>query len=120
MARAVVAKISGENSGVKILRIHSLAQWNKMREGLDVEIIRGDYYTTKRVPEEVPISPIIETEEDLFDETKLLAEDLEELEEERNSIIKNNNVVSIFLGFMESNTTNGEVKRHIQPNVAWS
>ena len=122
-AKALVAKISGRNAGIKILRIYSLNQWNKLRENLDIEVVRGDDRALLAEKEEVANpsdeNPIIASEEDLFDATKLLEEDIA-LEEERNSVIKNDNVIAFSLGLIEANATNGDMERHAQPSISWA
>ena len=124
VARALVAKNVDQKTGIKILRIYSPGQWEKLREGLEIQILRGDdtsFQSKKNDKEEKEEEKVtlITREDDLFDETKLLQEDLE-LEAYDNSVVKNNNIIAVSLGFLESSKTGGEVDNHSQVNVSWA
>ena len=49
--RALVAKTKGERAGVKVVKIYSPKLWNKMKKGLQVQILRGDdsYFINKEL-----------------------------------------------------------------------
>ena len=120
-ARALIAKVEGSNAGIKILKIYSLRQWNKLRANLDIQIVRGDdrfFLVKERQQEENP--SVLTAEEELFDSTTFLEEDGALVEEDRNRIIKNDNVVSFSLGFVEASTSDGNIERYTQPTASWA
>ncbi len=120
-ARALAAKVIGKKVGIKILRIDSLRQWNKIRENLEIQIVRGDdqsFYTRDKKENNEEDLSILKNEDDLFNATKLLEEDLD-LEENENRVIKNNNIMSLSLGSMEYNTIKGEIDQYNTPHIAW-
>ncbi|MEX1098901.1 MAG: hypothetical protein WEB87_00660, partial [Bacteriovoracaceae bacterium] len=69
VARALVGKTHEGLAGIKILKIYSLKRWALMRQGLDVQILKGD--DSRLFVKEVKERPIeeaeIESEEDLYD-----------------------------------------------------
>lgn len=123
-ARALVAKTTESGvAGIKITKIYSLALWKQLRDGLEVQVLRGDdsYYKLKR--DEAKKSDenegIIKSEEDLFNETSLLEDDLS-LEENSNRIIKQDNVVSATMASIEGIDNDGSSQRYTQFNVQWA
>lgn len=108
-ARAVVAKNTEEQqAGIKILKIYSLKIWNRLRDNLDVQIIRGDdsYYqkakekvAEKKPEEDKKDKSLIGSEEDLYNETSL-NEGLE-LDENSKRAIKTDNVFGISYGQLD-------------------
>lgn len=108
-ARAVVAKNTEEQqAGIKILKIYSLKNWNRLRDNIDVQIIRGDdsYYqkakekpVDKKAEEEKKEKSLIGGEEDLYNETSL--NDGLELDENSKRAIKTDNVFGISYGQLD-------------------
>lgn len=119
-ARALVTMTAGERAGIKIHRIHSLTQWGKLREGTEVQVLRGDERPFLARTEEGEPSPSIspETPEDLFDET--LLEDDMDIEEDGSGVIVNNNVLAFSMDSLEVTALAGTTTRHFQPNVSWA
>lgn len=123
-ARALVAKTtSGGLAGIKILKIYSLARWKQMKVGRKIQIIRGDdsYYAKKKEKKtaEEEDNAIVKGEEDLFDKTTFLEDDLS-LEENVNRIIKQDNIVSLTFGQVEAIDNDGSPQRYSQLNVHWA
>lgn len=124
VARALVAKTTDTGlSGIKIVKIYSLALWKQLREGRDVQILRGDdsYYKLRKETEKKDLADegVIKSEEDLFDETTLLEDDLS-LEEKTNRVIKQDNVVSATVGTVEGIDNDGSSQRYTQFNIHWA
>ena len=126
-ARALVAKSKEDIAGIKILKIYSLSRWRRLREGKDVQIIRGDdsYFRlaqkdNQNQREDEDISSIT-SEEDLFNETTIL-EDNDSLvvEDDKNRAIKTDNIVSLYMGLFESLDKKGSTQRYNQLSGAWS
>lgn len=116
--RAVVAKNENGISGIKILKIYSLALWNQMRAGSEIQVLRGDdsFFNTpvaQATPED--LGPRIRNEENLFDETTVLEDESLAFEEDTKRVLKNDNIVSLSLGLVDA----GSEGRSTQPNASW-
>ena len=48
-ARAVVGKVHQGQVGIKILKIYSMSQWTKLRRNQEVQIIRGDDSSLRKI-----------------------------------------------------------------------
>jgi hypothetical protein len=123
-ARALVAKTTdGGLAGVKILKIYSLSQWKKLKKGSNIQIIRGDdsYYRLKKkkLTEEEKDESIVKGSEDLFDKTTFLEDDLT-LEEKSDRIIKQDNIVCLSFGEIESIDNDSSAQGYTQLNVSWA
>jgi hypothetical protein len=120
VARALVAKINGSLSAVKITKIYSLTIFNTFRKGLEVQVIRGDdsYYRLTKPKEDIP-NDLIQDEEDLYDETTIQEGDYEGSEDNKNSAIKNDNVVYAGLGIVNGKDQNGDDASTQQLQISW-
>ena len=80
IARAVVAKTYDGKAGIKVLKVYSLSRWGLLKRGLEVDILKGDdssLFRPKKKANDIAESAVkIESEEDLFNETALLEENL--------------------------------------------
>ncbi len=125
VVRCLVAKIHNGQAGLKITKIYNLPLWKKIQRNLKVQVIRGDdSYSTvqnKKRQEaeerEIPKS-LIQEEEDLYNKTTMLEDDLT-LEENTNRIIKTDNIITVILGFVEGLDIDGNSKRYNQINGSW-
>ena len=122
-ARAVVAKNYDGQTGIKILKIYSLAQWARLRKGQEVQVIRGDdsmfgkkVVETKVTPTEE--APKIKSEEDLFNE-KVTVDD-GEFDDGSKRNIKPDNVISLGLGFLSAKDIENQEARSTQFSGAWA
>ena len=62
------------------MRIYSLKRWGQLRRGLEVKVLKGDDSALfKKAPEKLAANEPgkIESEEDLYNDTSLLNEDLD-------------------------------------------
>lgn len=117
--RAVVAKNENGIAGIKILKIYSLALWNQMRAGLDVQVLRGDdsIFNTVSAPVASEGGPVrIQNESDLFDETVVLEDESLTFNEDGKRVLKNDNIISLSLGMLDA----GSEGRLNIPNANWS
>lgn len=120
VARALVAKTERNLAGVKILKIYSLDQWNKLAEGKTIQVIRGDDSFFRNREQQAPTETAqIESEEDLFDETTLLNDDLT-LEENTQRVIRTDNMISLNYGFIEGIDNTGTTTNYQQINGTWA
>ena len=90
-ARALVAKNKDNVVGIKVLKIYSLKVFNLLREGISVQILRGDdsyYFNRRKKPEKKLEVEKIKDEEDLY-----LMEDSADIDENKNRIIKPDNII---------------------------
>jgi hypothetical protein len=123
-ARALVAKTTdGGLAGIKILKIYSLSEWKRLKKGSQVQIIRGDdsFYRLKSKKSEdlEEDNSVVKSEEDLFDSTTFLEDDLS-LEEKSNRIIKQDNVVCLSFGEVEALNNDGSPQGYTQLNISWA
>lgn len=119
VCRALAAKTKNNQSGVKIIKIYNLDLWNTLRQGTNVKVLRGDdsYYRKER-KNEVAASQI-EDEDDLFNETTILEDDLN-VDDNKNRVIKTDNLLSLVLGRVEGLNTDGSPQRYSQLNAYWA
>lgn len=118
-ARAVVAKNENGIAGIKILKIYSLALWNQLRDGSEVQVLRGDdsiFNATASNSSSPRDTSLIKNEENLFDETTVLEDESLSFENDSKRILKNDNIVSLSLGMVDAGTES----RVSQPIGAWS
>lgn len=121
--RAIVAKISNGSAGIKIIKVYSEKINQVLRPGMEVQIIRGDdsYFNVKpnEVAENEEAETLIEDEDELFDDTTLLEDDLT-VNDNKNRAIKTDNLVSIYVGLVEAQDTSGESERVSQLSGSWA
>lgn len=123
-ARAVVAKNHQGQTGIKILKIYSLAQWGKLQRDMDVLVIKGDDSMFGKKPEPPPVddSNKIKSEDDLYTGDVMVDDDLDMMNENKNRHIKPDNIISAAGGFYnvdEIKAKGGQV-RAIEFNFAWA
>lgn len=121
VTRALVAKTVDAIAGIKILKIYSLAKWNTLKKGMSVQVIRGDdsYFRMKKPTKDSAENFKIQEEEDLFNEETLLKDDLE-IGDNKNRLIKQDNLISVYLGKIEAQDETGNSARYSQINGAWA
>jgi hypothetical protein len=101
-ARAIVAKNSDSGSGVKIVKIYNWQKWQQLTKGIPVQIIRGDdsYFKSnqksKEQSKEDAMVAQIESEEDLFNQTEIIGDELSQ--DEKQSKIRQDNLLSVNYG----------------------
>ena len=122
IVRCVVAKTVEKEAGLKFLKIYNLDLWNTLRSGMAVQVLRGDdsYYKNKKdvIPgAETPGK--IDTDEDLFNSTKL-EEDGGELDENTKRHIRTDNIVTITYGQIEGVDNDGSAQKYGQPALQWA
>ena len=101
-ARAIVAKNTNKGSGIKIVKIYNWQKWQQLAKGIPVQIIRGDdsYFKADKQKkgdseEEMQITKI-EEEEDLYNSTEILGDDL--TQNEKQNKIRQDHLLSINYG----------------------
>jgi len=127
VARAVVAKLKNGSAGIKILKIHSLEDWKKLGENSVIQVLKGDDSIFKSKSERVEeiagsdsseVQKLLE-EEDLFNKTTILSDDLT-LDENKNRIIKQDNIISLSYGTVQAIGSDGATERYAQPSGQWA
>jgi hypothetical protein len=120
--RAIVGKTANGSGGIKIIKVYSQDLTKVLRPGMEVQIIRGDdsYFNLrdKKVADEGEKS-LIEDEENLFDETTLLEDDLN-IDENKSREIKTDNIVSLYLAQVEGQDADGNTARFSQISGSYS
>ena len=118
LARALVAKTTDvHGAGVKIVRVYQPDLWHNVRTGETIQIIRGDDSYFSR-PKEEDQNPKIEGEEDLYN-TNLLEDDID-LDENKNRIIKQDNIIAVTYGGTEGIDGDNETTYYGQLGASWS
>lgn len=125
--RALVAKTTDEKiAGIKITKIYSLQLWNQLKNGLEVQVLKGDdsYFTLKEKKneegEDEKIDTKIQEEEDLFNSTTLGGDDDISMEENQNRLIRPDNLLALNVGLIEGKDSDGTSRRYTQLNGAWA
>lgn len=125
--RALVAKTTDEKiAGIKITKIYSLQVWNQLKTGLEVQVLKGDdsYFTNKEKKNEEGIEEKAETkiedEDDLFNSTTLGGEDDTSFDENKNRLIRPDNLLALNVGMIEGKDSDGSSRRYTQLNGAWA
>jgi len=123
--RALVAKTTADQlCGIKILKIYSLDTWNNLRIGSNVQIIKGDdsFAKNKLTSGENGDDSTggkIQEEEDLFNDTAVLNDDLT-LEENSKRLLKTDNIISAHLSSYEGIDDSNSSKRYLLTGASWS
>jgi hypothetical protein len=126
VTRALVAKTTEKRVGIKMMKIYSLALWRQLRNGLDVQIIRGDdSYYQKRVgkvktegsdPDDPDADiPSITSEEDLYN-TKFLSE----YEDDGKRVLPNDNLLAFHYGLYPGNNNSGGGQNYTHWYGTWA
>lgn len=125
--RALVAKSTDDKiAGIKITKIYSLQLWNQLKEGLEVQVLKGDdsYFSLKEKQEAEGIDEKaeskIEEEDDLFNATTLEGDDDLSMEENQNRLIRPDNLLTFNVGMIEGKDSDGSARRYTQLNGAWA
>jgi len=119
LARALVAKVTdAQGVGVKIVKIYQPSLWSAVRTGEVIQIVRGDdsYFGKQNNKEDV--LPKIEAEDDLYN-TNLL-EDEVGLDENKNRLIKQDNIVSLGYHGVEGIDTDNQSAYYPQLSGLWA
>lgn len=123
VVRCVVAKNVEKEAGLKIIKIYNVDLWNKLKSGQEVLVLKGDdgYYKNKKgaLAKDAGVPSKIDSDEDLFNETRLDVDD-QNLEENNNRHIKTDNVVSITYGQIDGVNNDGSAQKYGQPGVQWA
>jgi hypothetical protein len=126
VCRAIVAKVTENRVGIKIIKIYSLALWQQLRRELDVQIIRGDdsYFYKKKV------EPSDELEDDVQDKDgKIMSTedlysttDMDDMgfDENKKRVLPNDNLVSANYGVFGGINKDGQSQQYSQWNAGWA
>jgi hypothetical protein len=118
--RAIVAKNINNKAGIKIVKIYSLSLYNMLTRGKEVQILRGDdsYFSVKKKKSEEDVTQITD-EEDLFNDTALLDDNIT-LDDNKKRAIKTDNIISLAYGSLEGYDNTGANASYAQFNGMWA
>jgi hypothetical protein len=122
ICRALVAKSIDGVAGTKMLRVYNPAVWNKLRAGTQVQVIRGDdsyFRMAKEKASAAASDSMIQDEDNLYDSTTVLSEDLDD-DENKNRVIKPDNIVAFGLTQVEGLTVDRQSTRYNQFTGMWA
>lgn len=127
VARAVAAKVSpDQRAGLKVIKIYDLNLWNTFKDGMEVQVLRGDdsYYISQQGqqgdPNDVAQQEInrISSEDDLFNDTTYLEGDAD-IDEKSGRLIKTDNIITGAIGFIDTVDLNGSATSDSHFNFSW-
>jgi hypothetical protein len=122
IARAVAAKTTDNQlAGIKILTIYTLDLWNQLKVGQQVQIFRGDDSGLRAQRTQAQENPdtLIASEEDLFNDTTFLEDDLQ-LDENQNRVIKNDHLFGFQFAKVEGVNNDFAVIRYDMYNASYA
>ncbi len=115
IARAIVAKIKDNVSGIKIVKVYSQEQWLSLTTKQEIQILRGDdsYYlaSLKKESTEDDASSLIDDDDDLFNETTFADGNLE-IEDNKKRLIKPDNLLGGNIGAISVSTDTSSATTH--------
>lgn len=130
IVRGLVARMRDDLAGVKITKYYNQEIWKNLGVGSQVQVIRGDdsYFTNqaKNVAssqEEIELNSLIQEEEDLYNSTTLAEDESlidQEVDENKDRLIKTDNIVSFGYGWISGLTTSGQDTRYGIFNASYS
>ena len=123
IARAVVAKNHNGLSGIKVMKVYSLANWNQLAKGKSIQIIKGDdsfLFAPKVEKKEDEEVVKIDGEKDLYDQGKLLEGDSDLLDVETRNIRTDNIISATFGQETVKNSVTNSSERSLLLNFGWS
>ncbi|GAB4012035.1 MAG: hypothetical protein Fur0010_07380 [Bdellovibrio sp.] len=121
VARALVAKTTEGNSGIKILKIYNSNLFAQLRNGSNVRIVRGDdsFLFKAKSPEGEKDEFKIKDEDDLFNQSNVL-EDEVAMDENPNRVIKTDNLVSFSISRIDAINSDRQTTTYNQVNGSWA
>jgi hypothetical protein len=121
VARALVAKNSNNLAGIKILKIYSLRRWSLIREKMTIQILRGDdtYYLNAESKKEGGDKVKIDDEDDLYNDTKLIEDDVS-LDENNKRLLKTDNIISAGVGQIAALDIDGSSQSYFHTLGSWA
>jgi hypothetical protein len=121
--RAIVAKTSNGDAGIKIVKIYSLDLWNQLKEQIEVKVIRGDdsffRYKKKKQAEENSDELKINDEDDLFNDDVTITDD-GEIQENSKRHIKTDNIISFSILLLDGLDANSQQKKYTHFAGTWA
>ena len=131
VCRALVAKTNEEKlSGIKIIKIYSLELWKQLNAGVEVQVLRGDdsYFSAPKPVEKEKKKDKkdkkdlnkIESEEDLYNSTKLEDGSDNTLDENSKRLIKTDNLLALNIGMIDGIDDTGTNVRYPHLNGSWA
>ncbi len=121
VARALCAKQLDNLAGVKIIKIYSNDLWQKLRTGMEVQILRGDDSFWKNNPKKdakEKDNAKIKDEDDLYNETRL--EDDSSFDENKNRVIKPDNILTLGYSWIDARNNDGTAAKVGQFMGQWA
>ena len=111
MVRALCAKLTEQQAGIKIINVHDIPLWESAYFEMPVKILKGDeaqFLKMMEGPEQHEAK--IEDNEDLYNDTELLINDDDStlIEENKNRLIKPDNILSLNYGLLKGINSGGD------------
>lgn len=123
VARALTAKTISEESGIKIVKIYDPVLWRKLREGVEVTLIRGDdsSFTSPTKTRMDGTNPD-DVANDIVEEKNLLnkLEENAEIEEESSRNIRTDNIITAAYGRLQSQGPDGNSASYAHWSGMWA
>lgn len=119
--RAIVAKVEGSSAGIKIVKVYSNQYHKILSPGRTVKIIRGDdtFFANLKNNNNSGQKSLIDDEDDLFNDTTLLSDDID-LEENTKRLIRTDWLAFAMGSSLSSVDVSGAVKRYNQLGASFA
>lgn len=123
ICRAIAAKLVDGTAGIKIVKIYSLNNFTRLRNGEKVQILRGDdsYLNAQKSGKNIQDNTDsfkIKDDDDLFNDTNL-DEDIN-IAENTKRAIKTDNIINLLYTYVPSVDITGASTRYNQISISWS
>ena len=122
VTRALVAKTTDTDSGIKTLKVYNSSLWGQLKAGASVKVVRGDdsfLFRQKATAENEGDPTKIKDEDDLFNDSNIL-EDEVALDENPNRIIKTDNIIAVSFSRIDGINSDRQTTTYNQFNGSWS
>jgi hypothetical protein len=121
VARGLVAKERTDTLGIKVIKLYSMKGWYQLLPGKNIRILKGDdsrLFVKKRTQSESPEVPGGDMQ-DIYDDPSSISEELD-FEDNKNRIIKTDNVIGVAYGSIESLDSTGGYASYDHFSFNWS
>ncbi len=119
--RAIVAKVDGGSAGIKIVKVYSNQYHKILSPGRSVKIIRGDdsFFANLKNQKDSDKKSLIDDEDDLFNDTTLLSDDID-LDENTKRLIRTDWIAFAMGSSISSVDVKGSAKRYSQLGASFA
>ncbi len=120
MVRVLCAKQVPDKCGIKLIRIYDDQLWSKAYAGMQVQVLRGDDAQFKSADKKNSVpDEDINSLEDLYRSDDLESDEIE-IDENKNRLLKNDNIVGLSYGSLKGVDNQGDDHYYGHWHVHWA